>query len=342
MLLAGDVGATKTELAIFVPDRGSRAPLVQQRFHSADYAGLEAIARELLGQVRGQAGITVTDACFDVPGPVVDGRARLTNLPWLLDERELATALGLESVHLLNDLFAVATAVPLLTPDDLHTLNVGTPRADGVVAVIAPGTGLGEAFLTREGTESRAHPSEGGHSDFAPNTELEVELPRYLRERLGHVSVERVCSGLGIPNIYDFLCDRGYGTESSELAARLATAGDRTPLIIDAALSPNARDGLCAAALDLFVSILGAEASNLALKTLATGGVYLGGGILPRILPLLDDGRFIAAFQAKGRFASFLAQVPVHVIVGDAALIGTAGYGLRTLSGRHHRQATAG
>jgi glucokinase len=329
MLLAGDIGGTKTELALFAPERGPRAPLARERFHSASYPGLDAIAREFLGKV----GLPATDACFDVPGPVVDGRANLTNLPWVLEEQALATSLGLESVHLLNDLVAVANAVPRLGPADLHTLNDGAAQAGGAIAVIAPGTGLGQAFLTWDSSAYRAHASEGGHSDFGPNTELETELLRYLRARLGHVSVERVCSGIGIPNLYDFLRDRGQVPETPELAKRLAAADDRTPLILEAALEPDGTDRLCAATLGLFVSILGAEAGNLALKTLATGGVYLAGGIPPRILPALDGGRFMDAFRRKGRFADLLGRIPVHVIVDDAALLGVAAYGLSLLDG---------
>ena len=329
MLLAGDIGGTKSELAVFAPERGARAPLAQERFHSASYPGLDAMAREFLQK----AGLSVTDACFDVPGPVVDGRVQLTNLPWVLEEQALAASLGLASVHLLNDLVAVASAVPRLKAADLHTLNPGAAQASGAIAVIAPGTGLGEAFLTWDGSAYRAHPSEGGHCDFGPNTELEVELLGYLRARLGHVSVERVCSGMGIPDLYEFLRDRGEGPESPELAARLAAADDRTPLILEAALDPGGKDRLCAATLDLFVSILGAEAGNLALKALATGGVYLAGGIPPRILPALERGRFMDAFRRKGRFADLLGRVPVHVIVGDAALLGVATYGLGLLDG---------
>jgi glucokinase len=329
MLLAGDVGGTKTELAVFAPERGPRAPRAQERFHSASYPGLDAIAREFLGK----NGLSVSDACFDVPGPVVGGRAQLTNLPWVLEERALATSLGLESVHLLNDLVAVANAVPRLAPTDLHALNTGAAQAGGAIAVIAPGTGLGEAFLTRDRSAYRAHPSEGGHCDFGPNTELEIELLRYLRARLGHVSVERVCSGMGIPHLYDFLRDRDQVPETPALAKRLAAADDRTPLILEAALDPNRSDLLCAATLGLFISILGAEAGNLALKTLATGGVYLAGGIPPRILPALDSDRFMEAFRRKGRFADLLGRIPVHVIVGDAALLGVASYGLGLLDG---------
>jgi glucokinase len=325
MLLAGDIGGTKTDLGVFSAEKGPRAPLAQARFHSADYPGLEPMAREFLAGVK----LPVSHACFGVAGPVGGGRAQLTNLPWLLDEAALGASLNLQAVRLLNDLEAIANAVPHLLPDDLHTLSAGDPVAGGAVAVIAPGTGLGEAFLTREAAEYRAHPSEGGHADFAPSNPEEVELLRSLQARFGHVSCERVCSGSGIPNLYDYLKQLGAVAPSPEVAARLAAAEDRTPLILEAAVDPQRPCPLCVATLQMFVSILGAEAGNLALKVLATGGVYLGGGIPPRILPALQDRRFLEAFRRKGRMAGLLARVPVHVITSRVALIGLAGYGLR-------------
>lgn len=324
MLLAGDIGGTKTDLAVFSPEHGPRAPLARERFHSTDYTGLDLMAREFLRRV----DLPVEYACFDVAGPVVGGRARLTNLPWLLDETALQEALGLESVRLMNDLEATANAIAHLVPADVHALSPGRPVSGGAVAVIAPGTGLGEAFLTWDGSRYHAHASEGGHCDFAPTDPTQIELLRYLRERFDHVSFERVCSGIGIPNLYDFLRDTGHAPESPELSSRLAAAEDPTPLIIQGAFDPQAPDKLCAATLELFVSILGAEAGNLALKTLATGGVYLGGGIPPRILPVLEDGRFIEAFRRKGRFAELLRDVPVHVLIEPVPLIGAAAYGL--------------
>jgi glucokinase len=321
MLLAGDIGGTKTDLAVFSAEKGPRSPLAQARFHSANYPSLEAMAREFLAHAK----VPVKQACFGVAGPVVGGRARLTNLPWLVEETALQGALNLQAARLLNDLEAIANAVPHLLPDDLHTLATGAPVTGGAIAVIAPGTGLGEAFLTWEGTGYHAHPSEGGHADFAPTSAAEIELLQYLQGRFGHVSCERVCSGSGIPNLYDYLEQSGGAAASPEVAARLATAEDRTPVILQAGLDC----ALCAATVRLFVSILGAEAGNLALKVLATGGVYLGGGIPPRILPALAEGRFLEAFRRKGRFAELLERMPVHVITSGVALIGAASYGLR-------------
>jgi glucokinase len=325
MLLAGDIGGTKTDLAVFSAENGPRSPLAQARFHSADYPSLEAMAREFLAHV----SLPVNQACFGVAGPVVAGSARLTNLPWLVEEAALQEALNLQAARLLNDLEAIANAVPQLQPSDLHTLGTGVPVTGGALAVIAPGTGLGEAFLTWEGTGYHAHPSEGGHANFAPTSPAEIELLRYLQVRFGHVSCERVCSGSGIPNLYDYLKDSGAAAASPEWAARLAAVEDRTPLILQAGLDLQEPCALCAATVRLFVSILGAEAGNLALKVLATGGVYLGGGIPPRILPALADGRFLEAFWSKGRLAELLARVPVHVITSRVALIGAASYGLR-------------
>jgi glucokinase len=324
MLLAGDIGGTKTDLAVFSAEAGPRTPLAQAEFPSAKYSSLEAVVTEFLAQIN----LPVDRACFDVAGPVIDGRAKVTNLPWVVEEAKLAQELKLTSVRLLNDLEAIAHAVPILQPDDLHTLSPGEPVSGGARAVIAPGTGLGEAFLTWDGARYHAHASEGGHADFAPTNPTQVGLLQYLHERFDHVSVERVCSGIGIANVYDYLRDSGYAPESLDLARKLVAASDRTPLIVEAALHVITPDPLCVATIETFIDILGAEASNLTLKVLATGGVYLGGGIPLRVLPVLEDGRFMRAFRRKGRFADLLERVPVHVIVARAALIGVARYGL--------------
>jgi len=325
MLLAGDIGGTKTNLAIYADETGRR-PLVEATFPSGQYSGLEAIARKFLAQVN--LPEPVKHATFGVAGPVVNHQATITNLPWVMDERQLAEALHIPSVVLLNDLEAIANAIPFLEAADLCTLNAGQTVREGAIAVIAPGTGLGEAFLTWDGSRYLAHTSEGGHADFAPTNDLEIDLLRYLFTHLKHVSFERVCSGRGIPNIYKFLKESGYANESAELAELLAAASDLTPIIFDAALRENTPDELCLATLNIFVSVLGAEAGNLALKVLATGGVYLGGGIPPRILPLLENGHFMQAFQRKGRFTELLSRMPVHVILNPkVALFGAACHG---------------
>ncbi len=324
MLLAGDIGGTKTILAIYSAESGPHAPLAEATYPSAEYPSLETLASEFLAQVN----LKVERASFGVAGPVVGGRATVTNLPWVLDEAQLRRALDLSAAHLLNDVLAVAHAVPGLGPADVRTLNQGTPVDGGAIAVIAPGTGLGEAYLTWDGARYRAFASEGGHTDFGPNTPLEMEMLRFLQQRFDHVSYERICSGIGLPNIYRFLKESGYASEPAWLAEQLA-ADDPTPIIVAAALDTNRLCELCAATLDLFVSALGAEAGNMALKVLATGGVYLGGGIPPRILPLLAGGKFMQAFLRKGRFSELLSRMPVRVILNSkAALLGAALYGL--------------
>jgi glucokinase len=247
----------------------------------------------------------------------------------VIDERELEEKLGIAPVRLLNDLESIANAIPRLEAEDLHVLNDVPAKETGAIAVIAPGTGLGEAFLTWEGTRYAAQPSEGGHADFAPTNPLEVGLLQYLWERYEHVSYERVCSGLGIPNIYAYLRDSGYAPEPAWLTEQLAQAHDPTPIIVNNALDEKQPCELCLGTLDTFVSILGAEAGNLALDTLATGGVYLGGGIPPRILPALERAHFMRSFYNKGRFSEFLARIPVYVIMNPkVALLGAAAFGL--------------
>jgi len=326
MLLAGDVGGTKTTLAVFSPEVGARRPLAEATLPSAQYPSLEALVRDFLEQ----ADLAVDHAIFGVAGPVVGGRGTITNLGWVLDETQFRKTLALSTVKLLNDLQAIGFAVPALQPDDLHTLQEGQSVEHGAVAVIAPGTGLGEAFLTWDGSRYASHPAEGGHTDFAPTDDQQAGLLRYVRERYDHVSYERVCSGMGLPNIYDYLKASGFAQEPRWLAEELKTAQDPTPLIVHSALSTKRSCTLCCATLDMFVGILGAEAGNLALKVLATGGVYLGGGIPPRILPALTDGRFVQSFQAKGRLASFMSRIPVHVILRPkVALLGAATAGLK-------------
>jgi glucokinase len=323
MLLAGDIGGTKTLVGLYDPSRGARQPITEAKFRSGDYPGLEGIVREFLQQ----AGQTAEYACFAVAGPVIRGRVRLTNLPWLLEEEALARAFGFKRVTLLNDLKALAYAVPHLEPGEVHTIHDGNPVPQGTLAVIAPGTGLGEAYLVWSGTGYIACSSEGGHADFAPADEMQAELWRYVFKEHGHVSYERVCSGLGIPMIYDFLRNSRFDTEPPEFAARLASVSDRTPLITQTALDNPAANPLCAAALEMFVAILAAEAGNLALKVLATGGVYLAGGIPPRLLPLLEDGRFMKAFLNKGKLTAVVKDIPVQVVISRAAILGAVFYG---------------
>jgi len=325
MLLAGDVGGTKTNLGIYSADSGPRKAIAESTFPSGRYASLEELVSEFLSQV----SIEIERASFGVAGPVVAGRARITNLPWVIEENQMRKTLHLKSVRLFNDLEAIAYGVTLLEKDDLHTLNEGENIPRGTLAVIAPGTGLGEAFLMWDGERYRAYPSEGGHSDFGPNSDLEIDLLRYLHKKFGHVSLERICSGQGLPNIYAYLKESGYAEEPAWLAEQLAATDDPTPLIVNVALNAERRCELCHAAIEIFISALGAEAGNLALKVMATGGIYLGGGIPPRIISLLNDGSFMESFTNKGRFSEMVSRIPVHVILNSKiALIGAAFYGL--------------
>jgi glucokinase len=323
MLLAGDIGGTKSRLAIFADGGSPRAPLREEVLPSGRFGGIEALIREFLKR----AALSADRACLAIAGPVINGRAAVTNLPWIADAEAIRRTFGFRSVRLMNDLAATARAVPLLEPEERHPLNPGEPSAAGAIAVIAPGTGLGEAFLTREGGRCREHASEGGHADFAPGNPLEMDLLRELWKETEHVSYEHVCSGPGLSRIYRFLRGRGMEEEPAWLSGRLAGAADAAQVIVEAALAEKA--GLCIRTVRLFVSLLGAEAGNLALKTLSTGGVYLGGGIAPRIIPFLEEGAFLAAFRRKGRMADLLFRMPVHVILDPrAALIGAADHGL--------------
>jgi len=326
MLLAADIGGTKTDLAVFSHEAGPHSPLVQGEVHSADYPSLQVLAAEFLSKV----DIPVERACFDVAGPVIDGHAKVTNLPWTMDEASLASDLNLKSVRLLNDLEAVARAVPILRPIDVRTLNAGQPVLNGAIGVIAPGTGLGESFLTWDGSKYVSHGSEGGHADFAPTDERQIGLLRYMLERFDHVGIERVCSGIGIPNIYEYLRDIEKIPEGPQISQLIAASKDRTAAIVTAAADLQHPSKLCAATGDTFISILASEAGNVALKVLATGGIYLAGGIPLHVLSALQDPRFIECFTRKGRFAELMKHIPVHVILSRAALLGAAVYGLES------------
>jgi glucokinase len=322
MLLVGDVGATHARLALISRQLGLARPFREATLPSRRYDSLETLVREFLTP---RPPISIERAVFAVAGPVVHGRAELTNLGWVVNETSLGAALGIPIVSLLNDLVALAYAVPRLPSDALRTLQRGEPVKCGAVAVVAPGTGLGEAFVTWESAEYRAHPSEGGHADFAPADALQAELLTWLRGRFDQVSYERVCSGSGLPNLYDFLQARGTAPEEPWLADRLAASDDRSPVIVDAAFDPRTPSALALATLQLFAAILAAEAGNAALRVLATGGVYLGGGMPRRILPLLMQEHFVERFCNKDRMADLLSRVPLHVIVArGVALRGAA------------------
>ena len=329
MILVGDVGGTKTNVALLESDgREVGAVLAQHKFASAGYDSLEKIVAEFLASA-GQPQLT--RACFGVAGPVMDGRVDATNLKWDVSADSLSRALGIEHVNIINDLEATAYGIEVLAPQQLYTLNEGDPSRGGNRALIAAGTGLGMASIVWHEGHYLPVPSEGGHMDFAPRNALEVEMFNYLlkkKEFNGHVSYERVLSGPGLFTVYRFLRDIRFAAEPGWLAAEMGGDKDASAAISKAALEKKSE--LAMKALDMFVEIYGAMAGNLALLMIATGGCYVGGGIAPKILEKLKDGTFMRSFAAKGRFKTLLTDMPVHVILDDkTALYGAARQALK-------------
>jgi len=338
MILAGDVGGTKVHLALYDFADGKLTHTRDEKYPAKEFAGLEEIVQEFL------AADSVTAACFGVPGPVRNGRLRLTNLPWTLDSRDLAANLKIAHVFLINDLEANGYGIAELQPDQIYTLSDGDSSQMGNRALVAAGTGLGEGLLIWNGRSHVPYPSEGGHSDFAPRNEDEIDLLRFLKQKYnGRISFERVVSGMGLTGIYEFLRDVRGLEEPTWLAEAIAKVDDPNSVITEMALA--ARSEICAKALDMFVSAYGAEAGNLALKVLSVGGLYVGGGIAPRILEKLKDGTFLRAFTDKGRLSQLLINMPVRVILDSrAALMGAAAYAearAAELSGVSPRAASA-
>lgn len=328
LLLAGDIGATNTRLALYELKGNLRTPKRAGNFAGNEYGGLVDILHEFLPS----QDPPVLVACFGAAGPVIEGRVRLTNLPWVVDSAELLNTFGWQGVWLLNDLQAIANSVPLLAGPDLHTLKVGLPQKQGNVAVIAPGTGLGIGYLTWAAGRYHPHATEGGHADFAPANALQDELLSFLRLTYPQVPVEFICSGLGLPNIYRFLKTSGRAEEPAWLAKQLASVEDKTPVIVENGLAGEPGSELCQLSLDIFVDVLAAEAGNLALLFGATGGIYLGGGIPPRLLEVFERNNFIDTFLAKTAYKYYLERFPVHVILNsEAGLIGAAAYGTQQL-----------
>jgi len=327
LILAGDIGGTKTHLALFSLQGEKLQAEIKKTFPSKQYPGLEPVIEEFIADQQ----VSISRACFGIAGPVVDGQVKTPNLPWVVDSINIAQRFKLDSIALLNDLEAAAYGIFTLEPQELFTLNEGVSGQRGNKVLIAAGTGLGEATLYDDGRDHHPSASEGGHGDFAPTDETQIDLLRYLIKKCGHVSYERVVSGPGIGNIYGFLRDTGRLEEPDWLKEKISASEDASAVISQEGLAGNS--AICVQALNLFVSVYGAEAGNLALRGKATGGVYIGGGIAPKILAKLEDGTFMRAFLHKGRYLELLSGMPVRVILNDqAALQGAAFYAVRLQS----------
>lgn len=316
LILAGDVGGTSTRLAYFEAGAAGLVVVAEERYPSREHGSLVEIVQRFTAQHR----LTAQRACFGIAGPVLEGRVRTPNLPWHIESVELAGVLGLPRVQLINDLEANTYGIAMLQGDDLFTLNAGEPDPTGTIAVVSAGTGLGQSLAYWDGAAHRPLPSEAGHADFAARNELEAELLLYLQAKHGRVSYERVVSGPGLLDIYRFLRDKHYFPEDAAIIAAM-NLGDAPAVITRAALDRSSP--LCSKALDIFVAVYGAESGNAALRFLATGGVYLGGGIPPRIIERLKGAAFMVAFSSKGRLSPLVQSIPVHVILNErTALLG--------------------
>jgi len=329
MILSGDIGGTNTRLALVDKDSAGQFRLGTLRtYPSLQYKGLD----EIVAQFLGEHPASIEAACFGCAGPVKDGRCATMNLTWVVDQRELADTLKIAHVRVINDLESMAYGISCLQAGDIAVLRPGAPDATGHAIVVAPGTGLGEAGMYWDGDQYHPIATEGGHADFAPRNELEIELLRFLLQEFEHVSYERIVSGMGLVNIYRFLRDTGRGDEPSWLTDELQKS-DPAAVISKAALAE--RSPLCVQALDLFLQLFGAEAGNMALNYMATGGVWLGGGIPVKILArLTSTDLFMNAFLDKGRLRERLQDMPVRVILNDkTGLLGAARHAARTLAG---------
>ncbi|MFW5488614.1 MAG: glucokinase [Desulfovibrio sp.] len=326
-ILAGDIGGTNTRLAVYTTEERLSPVTPIKKYTNRQFKGLDEIIAEFLdGSPHADH---LEKACFDVAGPIIDNRVDATNLPWSIRASELVEALGGLPVTLLNDLEAMAYAVPHLSQDDLQEINPGKPQDKAPKAIVAPGTGLGEAYLTWGGSCYQAHSSEGGHTDFGPRTDTEMELLAYLRKTLHRVSYERVCSGMGTPNLFNFLRDTGRYPVPEALQAELDANPDMTAVILGNGMKNPDKYPICKAVLDLFVAILGSEAGNLALKLGPHGGLYVGGGIPLHIAEAVHSAAFMEAFLDKGRLSPMVKEIPVYLITNsDPALTGSAAHAL--------------
>ena len=343
MILAGDVGGTKVHLALYNFVDGKLVQLREEKFPAAEYACLDDVVKTFLSQGK-EPKDGIAASCFGCPGPVRDGRLKLTNLPWTLDSRDLQRSIGIEHIFLINDLEANGFGIPELTNDQVHTLHEGDAAAVGHRGLVSAGTGLGECLLIWDG-KLRRHtpiPSEGGHTDFSPRDDRDIALLQSLRRTLkGRVSFERVVSGIGIKNVYAFLRDDVKMEEPTWLRERLQT---EDPNAVIGTLAESGESEICTEAMRIFSAAFGAEAGNIALKVLAHGGIYLGGGIAPKVLKTMSAGPFTEAFFDKGRMRPILESIPVRIILDDTcALLGAAAYAenrASDLSGRSERIAS--
>jgi glucokinase len=328
MILAGDVGGTKVHLALYDFANGRLKGIRDEKFPAHEFASLDEVVNKFLGAGEGTPATRkeeIAAACFGCPGPVRDGRLKLTNLPWTLDTHDLVQSLSIRNISLINDLEANGYGIPELATDKVFVLHPGDPDAVGHAGLIAAGTGLGEALLIWDGRHHRPIPSEGGHCDFAARNNREIALLEYLQHTLkGRVSWERVVSGLGIKNVYAFLRDVEKINEPSWLRDRMLT---EDPNAVIGMCAEDGSSSLCFETMKIFAGAYGAETGNIALKVLAAGGMYLGGGIAPKILKTLKNGEFMQAFIDKGRLSPLLESIPVRVILDETcALLGAAAY----------------
>lgn len=322
VILAGDIGGTKTILALYALSKGRNTPLVKQYFSSPDFSTLEDMVFSFLVDNHEQ----IIGACFGIAGPIIENRAKVTNLAWSVEATTLSQAIGGAPVLLVNDLFAIANAIPYLQENELETIKTGVVEKHGAIGIVAPGTGLGEAFLIWSGAGYRSCSSEGGHSSFAPQKQEEIELLQYLKTRHEHVSFERVCSGIGVPNIFEFLQEQKGYKVSAGLRKKFGSIDDITPIIIQTGIEGRVK--ICTKTLEIFMSILANECANLALKIFASGGIYLAGGIVQHIKEKLKQPNFIERFCQKGRFSTFLEKVPIYLINNpEVGLLGAATLG---------------
>ncbi len=325
LLLAGDIGGTKTTLALYRVGSRPASPVREQTFQNRRAEGLGQLITTFLEQENERIAV----GCFGIAGPVRDGRVRMTNLDWRIDARKIEQTCGLDRVFLINDLVATAMGAVLQPTDQLFLINPGRPAPEGTIGVLAPGTGLGETFILRQNSRLLPVASEGGHSSFAPRNQEQLELLDFLLNKEPHISVEKVCSGLGIPNIYSFLVTRIEVPK--QLQEELAGAVDQTPILVQSALEALAkgdRHHICVQTLQLFIDILAAEAANLALKVMATGGIYIGGGLPPRMLPFFETKRFMTFF-ARGVYREMLGGIPIRILLNPkTALTGAAAYAM--------------